>query len=595
MVELCCMHMFIHNYTFTGVMKVSYVKDFHLLKLKFDFFRILSNDRQLIHMVAKSCLENPVNPNALKLVSTELIYSKIMDYYEAEAFRNYLYFVNFRDLAVDQKQNQMWQIEFGLHSKNDANRLQIILATIEVLRLYNYVNSFYSNYLTNDLAAKLIYNNNNNNNKETKKITELIPEQQVLSSQEGQQDKKETDDLINDNNNNKNDFDEIFNLCLTQPIKSSLIHYTLSYYKPLITTNNNICKLQTSSKGQVKVTYPLLVPGNFSIDETYFKSLILTANLHVNNVVFIIRKLMSMLLTRHNEYKDKPIHLLMIGYLLFIYLMKYFYEVNRASFRDSFSKVICNPNVQKLLFMNLIKNTFTEFHNKLFFEFTFPGAFTSDNINENSISIAQDELEKLSKEYRHLIPVSQEEFINRIFDKISNDHSKKSLPLDFKINNKKIIDISNYIINDNNNNQQKRLTHFFDPDNSLSPVESEILNEYKYLNYKLISSNGSKIISESYGHLLNYIKDPSSILLIKDDKIPKNVLNLFDTLSKYVLTKDKIKKDDISTLYYYNLLVDSLADPAAFKHYFYLYIIFQIIIPYHYDIYNNTQFIDVFL
>jgi hypothetical protein len=331
---------------------------------------------------------------------------------------------------------------------------------------------------------------------------------------------------------------------------------------------------------------PILMPGNFNIDETYFKSLILSSNLHINSITYVIRKLLSTLLQGYNQYKDKPIFIMMIGYLLFVYLMRYLYEVNKDNFRDHFSKIICTPESQKLLFMTLINNTFTEFQNKVFFEFTSGNYETNEEIN-------RDEINKLSLLYKHLLPISQEDFADKIFVDLNNNQ-KKILPIDFKINTKKVIDINNFLNDTNGKNHLQ--SKFFDSDNTLNPVESDLINEYKFLDYKVIpSGNGEKIISETYKCLINYTKNPSSLLLIKDNKISKSVINLFDTLSKYLLTKDKIKKEDISTLYYYNLLVDVLPDSSVFKHTTLLYIIYQIMIPYHYDIYSNTQFVDVFL
>jgi len=334
------------------------------------------------------------------------------------------------------------------------------------------------------------------------------------------------------------------------------------------------------------------MPGNFNIDETYFRSLILSSNLHINNITFVIKKIFSILLQEHEKYKDQPLHIIMLLHLSFLYMMRYFYEVHRDNFRESFSKIICNPNSQKLLFMGLIRNTFTEFQNKLFFEFV-PGNYEKENTELDNV------IEELSKQYKHLIPLSQEEFADRIFNNLIEISRKDNrLPADFKISNKKVLNIENYLKINNGNGKSLVDSYFFDPEKTLSPVEISDFHEFKYLDYKLIPSptnDRERIISEAYKYLLNYIKNPSSILLIKDNKIPKNIINLFDLLSKTVLSKDKITKETISTFYYYNLLVDSLPDSAVFKHSQLLYIIYQIIIPYHYDVYHNTEFIDVFL
>ena len=574
--ELLSTHMFVSNYAFTGVIKTSFIREFHILKLKIDFHKILTNDRKLVDMVAKSCLEDITSPNALKLVSSEVIYSKVMDYYQSEAFRNYLEFINHRNFLEDQTNNQMWEIQFQFI--NDINHFKILLNTNEVLRLYNHINSFYSNYMTHDLAMKFAYNSEkltaSDVPKEEKKITEYV-RNGITKVEEKKQEVEFKE---------QNDFDDIFALCLSAPIKSSLIHYTLNYFRYFDSTQS---KLLVSNKGQVKIICPILMPGKFNIDESYFKSLILSSSLHINSVTYVIRKLLTTILQGHEKYKNKPVYIMMVGYLLFVYLMRYLYEVNKDNFRDHFSKIICNPESQRLLFTTLIKNTFIEFQNKIFFEFT-SGDYI-DNENNN-----KEEINKISSLYKHLLPISQEEFADKIFFDLGKKEKNK-LPADFKISTKKVIDINNFLLEiDSLNNIHSK---FFDSDNTLSPIEMDINDEYSFLNYKVIPSrNGEKIISEAYKSLINYTKNSSSLLLInKDNKIPKSVINLFDVISKHLLTTDKIKKDDVSTLHYYNLLVDLLPDISVFKHSTLLYIIYQIVIPYHYDLYTNTQFVDVFL
>lgn len=568
-------HMFVSNYTFTGVIKTSFVKDFHILKLKIEFYKILTNDKLLIERVMKSCLEDITSPNALKLVSTQLVYSKVMDFYEAEAFRNYLEFVNHRNQLEDQKIGQVWNIVFQF--PNDINHFKILLSTSEVLRLYNIVNSFYSNYAILDAMLKMMSSGKIEEKKqiEEKKITEYIP----THNNQVQQPQVKIDEVVQE----RTEIDDIFELCLSGSIKSSLIHYTFSYFRFF---DSNRCKLLTSNKGQVKVVCPILVPSKFNFDELYFQSLILSSSEHINSITYVIRKLFSLLLQNHSKYKGKPLYIMMINYLLFVYLLRYLYEVNRDSFREYFWKIICIPESQKNLFVNLIRSTFSEFQGKIFYEIT-PAEISN---SENNL----DEINKLSTSYKHLIPISQEDFADKIFLSINNkkENNVKILPNDFKINNKKVINIKSFFETSETHLNSSML---FDPEKTLNPSET-IDGEYGLLNYKLEKSeNGQKTISKAYKYLLNYIKNPSSLLLLKDNIIPKEVLNLFDLISKQILTIDEIKKENISTLSFYEKVVDKLPDPTVFKHLTILYIVFQIMIPYHFDMYQTTQFNDCFL
>lgn len=564
-------YIFVNNYTFTGVIKTSFIKDFHILKLKIEFYKILTDDRKLINAVAKSCLEDITSPNALKLVSTSLIYSKVMNYYEAEMLRNYLEFVNSRNVLEDERVNQTWNIVFQF--PDDVNHFKILLSTGEILRLYNNVNSFYSNYSVLDFMSKMMLNGKIQEKKsisEEKKITEYMPKvQDVVVS------KKQEEENIPE----RTDLDDIFELCLNNAIKASLIHYVFSYFRFF---DSDQCKLLVSSKKQIKIVCPILVPSKFNFDESYFRSLILSSAEHINSITYVVRKLFTLLLQNYEVYKTKPLFIMMINYLLFVYLLRYLYEVNKDSFRQHFWKIVCFPEYQKNLFTNMISSTFTEFHGKVFYEI-----LEDQNVKEQDSNV--DEINKISTSYKHLIQLSQEDFADKVF--LDINRNTKRIPIDFRINSKKVININNFL------NIQKPVfnnSKLFDPEKVLSPAEN-LANNYELLDYKLDNSNGNKIISKAYKYLLNYSKDPSTILLIKENEIPRDVLNLFDLLSKQVLNSSEIKKDNISTLFFYEHLISKLPDPTIFKHLILLYIVFQIIIPYHFDIYQTTTFFDCFL
>ena len=84
--ELSVTHMFIANNQFIGVMKSSIVRDFHDIKLRLDFYRILTSDRQLMELIKTNCEKDHANVDTLKLVSTDTIYSK-MHIYKASTQR----------------------------------------------------------------------------------------------------------------------------------------------------------------------------------------------------------------------------------------------------------------------------------------------------------------------------------------------------------------------------------------------------------------------------------------------------------------------------------------------------------------------------
>lgn len=574
--ELSVTNMFIYNPQFLGVMRTAVVKEYHDIRLKLEFYKILSTDRQLVEMVERNCREDHTNADTLKLISNETIYSKSLTYIESEEFLNYLNFINTRNVSEDEKNNKIWLVDFKF--SKDVNFFKITMSTRQIYRLWSQVFSFYTHYVTlSAISRQHLLQEKQKVEKQEKKITEYIngnekssERVQVVSPQ----------DIIT---RERSELDDIFELCLTPSIKSSLIHYAFSYFRYL---TNKHCVIKTNDKNQVQYNLPLLMPGKLSIDEQYFSSLILSNNsVPSNNITFAIKKILNNLYTNKEKYKSNPLLTLMICYLLFIYMLRYMYDSNRDTFRNYFKQFICNPEAQYQLFKTLIDRGFSEFSDKIFFK------IYNINLNDLDENYNLETINKLSEEYKHLIPVSQKEFADRIFD--MSDKEDRNVPIDFKLSCKKVIDISKLM---EIGQKQTRVTTsvMFDPDHTLEQSQ-EATRDYEFLNYQLQSNNGSKVITKAYGHLLNYVKNPSSVLLLKENDLPKEVVNLFDTLSKKVLNISRITKDNISVFSYYKLLLENLPDPKKFRHVTLLYIIYQIMLPFSYDIHGNSQFEDCFL
>lgn len=577
--ELAITNMFIKDLQFFGIMRSSITKDFHDVKLKIEFYKILTSDRQLVEMVEKSCLEDHVNPNALKLVSSELVYTKVLNYNDSEYFRNYLSFVCSRNLYEDRKANKVWIIEFKFPMSGDVNFFRINLTTDQVTRLYSQINSFYSNFMLFSAIAKQHIVDQPKEEVQTKKVTEYAKEAEntaiEIETQKVSQLAPQTKE--------RTELDDIFELCLNSSIKSSLIHYTFNYFKYF---TKDHCKIQTNQKGQVQYILPLLIPGNLNFDNSYFDSLIqANGSVSSSNVIFAIKKILNNLLLNHSKYHEKPMIIMMMSYLLFVYMLKYLNDTNKDSFRTHFRRLVCEADSQSGILRSLIAtSTFKDFTNKIFFKIV--NICPAEAVNDQEI----ERINVLSQEYKHLIPVSPEEFVEKVLNKANNLNDDK-MPKFFKLSNKKVLDISKYI--SPKEQPTSYSTVLFDPDQTLDQDKSED-KLYNILNYELIN-NGTRVISKAYQHLINYVKNPSSLLLLKETDLPKEVINLFDILSKKILNPSVISKDNVNTLNYYNVLVESLPNSNQFNHITMIYIIFQIMIPYHYDIYHTNQFTDCLL
>lgn len=574
--ELLATHLFICNASFCGVMKTTMLKDFHDVKLRYDFYKILTQDRQLIDMIKSNCEKDHTNVDTLKLVSTDNIYSKTLDYNDAENFLKYIIFIKNRDIKQDMLTSQKWIVEFKFNS--DVNFFKIIMDSQQLYRLFSQVNNYYCNYLSYTVMAKQQSALEEEKiPKQEKKVTEYIQNQSVV----------ETKPVVSPHeliSRDRTELDDIFELCLSSNIKSSLINYTFNYFR-FITDKH--CNVRVSDKKQVQYILPLIMPGNFGVNEEYFSSLTLgTSSIPINNVTFAIKKILQNLLANPIKYKESSLYLMMMCYLLFIYMIRYLYESNKESYRVNFKGFINSAFTQSELLKRMIEVGFQDFHGKIFFK------IINIDLAEIDENYNLEKINKLSEQYKHLIPVSQKEFADKIFGEANNSETSKE-PKDFILSNKKVIDINTLIAN-NQKQQKVNQSIFFDSDHILD-INPEINKEYNFLDYKLQSTNGSKVITKAYQYLLNYIKNPGSVLLLKDTDLPKEVVNLFDVLVKKVLNATKITKDNISTFNYYKILLESLPRPKEFKHTLFLFIIYQIIIPYSYDLYGNSQFEDHFL
>jgi hypothetical protein len=194
-------------------------------------------------------------------------------------------------------------------------------------------------------------------------------------------------------------------------------------------------------------------------------------------------------------------------------------------------------------------------------------------------------IKEISERYHHLKPISKEEFINSILKDIKNiKKSDESLPL--LLNQKKILNVTKLI---NNNINIKNDFSFFNF-NNFSKVEDSNNIQNELINYRIIKDN---IITNTYSNILQFLNNPTFVLNVKNT--PKSVLNLFDVLTKEILNKEVLNKENINTLNYYKILKEKLPRFECLSHLTILFIIFQIIIPYYYDVYREEIFEDYLL
>ncbi len=524
-----------------GICKLSINKDLENLELKFEYFKITSTDSKVLENIYSICLNNSTNKNLLKTCSNELVNSKIFNLKECEDLCDSIEFIN----SKEKKHDEYIQVKL-------YDGLQIPISLYNIKSIYNFVYSFYTNYniLESMMRLNLLTARSGEVKQEPQKKRVINEHEQIEISEHKIDDKLEN----------------IFNLIFDNSIKTSLINNIFNNY-------NQISDVKYEDN---QLTFSNIVINSYGIDCEYIKSLIISNNSHSDQISHNLLKLYQMILDE--QYNTNSFYLNMILYLIFIYTICNFMKTNQDYTTSRLDEILINLNLQANIMNRLLDTNeiFSVFKEKIKF------CYQKTKIEKNKIDFIHDEkLKEISEKYHHLKPVSQKEFINSILNDYSNIKTKESLPL--LISKKKTININNFL----DSSQTIDLPNLFVNVGGQGDLENLSFN---LLEYQVISN---RIITKSYDYILKYIKDPSVILSVKN--IPKTVVNLFDLLTKNVLNNGTIQKDNVSTLSFYNILKERIPDINKFNHITILFIIFQIMIPFSYDMYKNEIFEDYLL
>lgn len=523
-----------------GVIKTSIVNLNNTIELRLDYFKIISNDSKVLENLYNICLENSTSLNILKTISNELICSNIFTLNECEKLCNSLKDVNNKP----SEHNKFITVNF-------FKGLKIPISLYNIKGIYTFIHSYYTNYNILESVMRLQSNIIKESTKNVKQT--IIQPPTNISVVKSKIEPTSTNIQLNN----------LFELIINPSIKSHLISNILSKHEFIY--NNNF------KDGELKFS---LVFNN--INSMYIKSLIMSNKQeHEDNILHCLLKLYQMILNK--EYNTSSLYLMIINYLILIYTiclyMKRHYEYTVSRLEEIILDIRLQENI-----MNRVLNTetiFNKFKDKIKFIVVEEDI---KNINkDNDINT----IKEISNNYEHIKLVSHKEFVNLIINDFKNGSSNDKTSL--VLSNKKVINITQYLNNNRQNSQIKLFT---------IPGKNDDLEnlEFELLNYSKLSN---RIITKSYDNILKYIKEPSIILSLKN--IPKTVISLFDCLVNSILNNEVIKKDNVNTLSYYKILEKRLPDITKFDHLTVLFIIFQIMIPYSYDIYKNEIFEDYLL
>jgi hypothetical protein len=325
------------------------------------------------------------------------------------------------------------------------------------------------------------------------------------------------------------------------------------------------------------ITISNLFDSSFVVNYNYILSVLDTTldNNYDNTISFNQKKIVESIITIiEKESTDKRQDLdnkLVLSIMLFIF---YSYQ-----YRFIMSKY---PDYD---FDNYFKSETQQSGLNYFFKTLSPSKEIKFEIVEAQESTEDQELiNEVSDQYKHLIPVSQEEFLDlAVKEYISKKENKEDKSLDFTLSNTKLINITNLI---QSNSAINKLIN-----NNSSTINTTTYNDRS----SPILSYEAKIITKTYNYFKQYVDNPLSIKNIIELKdIPKSVLNLFDYFKRHIANMFS-DKEDVSTLSYYKILKKNLPASNTHSHQTFLFIIFNLIIPFYYDEYKKDVFVDSFL
>jgi len=541
----------------------SIIRDFDQFILLLELYKLRIQDEPTIQIVVEHCTKYPNRKSILNKVDNQLQDSLKLDYYQVETFlpdlQNKLEYIN------NNYKDNIKLFNFPIN-----NQFKVIFNKIQLNRLFNDIESFYKNYLILETLFQLTLSEQNNTKKE---IISIEEQRDKLKNEHTQKylNNQNKDLPISNESINKTEetrIDNIFESCINSVLKSFLLHITINYYFYI---NKNHCVVE--NKEELTFKLPTLFPLSYIFNIDYFKSLILSLNKYtLDNIKLRCDKILRKL----QDDEIETLEIMMLTCLFFIYCIRFLNETHTDYLSNNIKKLFNDSDLQLRLLNNHVKTYFPNF--KISFNIY---DITIEDIEEKDLD---NNIEEISQNYKHLISVSEEDFIDNVFKDLNKNKNK-----DLILNSKKIFNIESL-------KTQKS-----------AAVKNNILQNPEFNNlqgdlfeYDLINYNfNSQYLTDANLLLNQYIEDKNTFLIrLRNNEIKENVpitiINLFELITNILYSEDINIQQYYNTYDYYNILCNQLKDPTVFPHIIFLYIIYQIIIPYLYLNYNIKEFEDVF-
>jgi len=550
--ELSILHVYIEHKTYHGILKFSIKRDFHNLCIEMNVYQINSQAKETLEIFKNNLISDPNNPGIINIIPTRHVLSDIFQLIDCEKLIEYI-----RLLPNAVGETQTYQLDFG-------SKLSCVVTIPQVKRIFNFFNSFVTNFALLDSVYKLYISmikaeEEKAIEKEVIKepVKEIPPPEPLVFVQPKLPDLAPTTKTVLESILEDYTINNIY--------RSYLIQHLFSYLR-------FISDKVKFNKETNTISINNLFSSSFVVDYNYILSVLNTIiDPELDNVVTfnqkkIVENIISILDKERQDLEDN----LVVLVLCFIFYT-YQYRFIVAKYTDYDFDIYFRPETQKAGLNYFIKSVK-------------PSKEITIEVLENTSVEADDEelIKEISDKYKHLIPVSQTDFLDLAAKEyIPKDKTPK---LNFNIStNTKILNIDN-ILNTTN------ITNRIVQNQSTTINTSNYNNRSGILNFNKQNAN----LTKAYDYFKQYVNNPLVVSTLKFNDIPKSVLNLFDYFKRNISNLFSNVEDN-NTLSYYKILKDNIPASDTHSHQTFLYLIYNIIIPYYYIEHKKTIFIDCFL
>lgn len=404
-----------------------------------------------------------------------------------------------------------------------------------------------------------------------------------FKTQEVKEDKEDIED-IDIEISNVNDDISIINDCLKLSLNNIMIYYISRYVQNYINTEHHEKEFNIIQKNdQVYLTMsPLLDTQLIGISKSHYMNilniLLTFKNITQDEVYYKLKLLVKEFRFLVNLYlqdpeKNKDIVILplkIIELQIFIYGI-YHYQLSFAfQIPETTPDPIKFHNIMISIVNYYIKNIMGSMDNS-YLGFSNINITHPSSVNFEEPIVNLEELKELIEKDKFLLDIDKQGFVDNVYKKLKTK-TKKETAFNLILSNGNVLDI----------------TKFIDVDNTTK------LSWLNYKTFKTPKNINNTVITQEYYHLLQIATSETNIAFIEKDLNPI-ISHYAEIILNHIFNKinnDLDKKKAISTLNLVNNYIKPFVKDAPINTE--MIILYKCVIPYLYDMFNISEFIDYF-